>query len=463
MKKQIRIWLTRLAVLAALTFAVYQWGVPIYRQYFTHKEVKVFIPTTKVKEGDLTISVQEVGNIEAENSVTVTSDINGKIISIVADGTIVSVGDEIVVLDTTDIERDVKEKELAHNNALADVDRVKAELELLKKSNETDRSQAEAQLEFDKNELELAKKDLEKKERLLTEKLVTGTQVEQAKGIVRSKELAVTKQEAQLGLKLKEIESKENQKKADIENAGFRAGMAKSNLERSQQNMSKAIIKAPAAGLVVISETWTGSGRRKMQSGDDLRPRQDVCSIPDLSVMQVKVKVGEADMPKINLDMPVIIRLEAVPGKEFHGKVADISNLASETPYWMGGTPGKKEFEIKVSVDDNDPKIVKPGMSASLEFICDKVEKAVYVPIEAVIEQNKKTYVFVKNGDKYDRTEVEVGKQNNSFIVIKKGLKKDQVIALCDPVQEAEKAEAEKKNGNGEKKDSAPIPGNSEE
>lgn len=463
MKLYIKAWVPRLLIAALLILAIKTWGVPLYKQYFTAKKTEVYIPTAKVREGKFTISFHEIGVLEAERSVAVNSEINGKIITIVREGTVVQPGDELAVLDTSELEREVRNQTLAYENTVADVDRVKAEFDLLQESNRTDREQTEAQLAFDKNELVLAEQDLEKKKGLAKEKLIPGTQVDQAEGVVRSKKLAVEKGEAQLKLKLKEIESNESQKKAEIRNMEFRSKVAKTSLDRETERMSGALISAPSPGLVVLSKTYDGSrGRRSLQEGDMVSPRQTLCQLPDLSSMLVKVQVGEGDAPRVIIGMPALIRLEAAPKKVFHGSVKGISSLATESNPWEGGTPGKKNFEVIIGITEKDPSVIKPGMTADAEFISDEIPNAVYVPIESVVEQSAKTYVYVKEGGRYERVPVKTGKSNDNFICITDGLKAGQVVALRDPTRDLEQQEAGSKAPGADKnakKTAAPIPG----
>ncbi len=383
----------------------------------------------------------------------------------VEDGKVVAAGDELGLLDTTELERELRNQTLEYENRLADVDRAKAEIELLKEQNETDLAQQAAQLEFDENELKLAKEDLAKKERLLEERLVTGAQVDQAEGVVRSKELAVEKGKSQFELKKTEVESKEKQKQAEIRNIQFRADMAKSNLEETEDDLKGALLTAPAGGLVVMSRTWDGSSHRALKEGDNVHQRQTICALPDLTSMLVKVPVGESDAPKVRLGMSVLIRLEAIPEKTFHGSVKDISSLATEARIWEGGTPGKKNFEVTIDIKEVDPKTLKPGMTADVEFICDTVKDAVYVPIESVVERQGKTYVFVKDGERYTRADVKTGKYNDNFICVTHGLREGEVIALRDPTRELEQQEAGSAAPGAEKEErqSVPIPGGAED
>ncbi len=458
MKKQIKIWGTRSLSLVLLVVAMQHWGMPLYKQYFQPKKTVAYVPTTTVREGKFTVSFHEIGTLEAENSVPVNSEIEGKIITLVDDGTVVGAGSQIVVLDTESLQREVMSKKLGYENTIADVNRAKAELEILKESNRTEVEQSEAQLGFEQTELDRAKKALERETRLAEDKLVPKSEVEKAEFDVRSNELSVLKDTKALTLKKKEVQSKEEQKVADVRNVEFRASMAKMELDRCQGQLSMGVVTAPTTGLVVISKTWSADGRRKLQEGDQVHPQQMICSLPDLSSMQVKINVGEADAPKVKIGVPVLIKLEAVPKKVFHGTVDDVSTLATEpSPWESGSTPGRKNFEVTVAVKEVDSKTLKPGMTADVEFLCEQIKKSVYVPLEAVQERNSKTFVFVKNGQKYSQVAVKTGKKNDNFICITKGLKKGHVITLRDPSRPTEDGTSDSNDGQEDKKADKPA------
>ncbi|MCL5104080.1 MAG: efflux RND transporter periplasmic adaptor subunit [Armatimonadetes bacterium] len=464
MRRQIQLWGTRSLTVVLLVIATQRWGMPLYKQYFTPKKTVVFVPTAKVASGTFVVSFHEMGTLQAENSVMVNSEINGKIIQIVPEGTFVKPGDKLVEMDTTDLIKDARNQELAYQNALADVDQAKSELAILIEGDDTDKAKAKAQYEFDRNELERAKKNLEKQTSLAKDNLVPGSTVEQAEFDVSSKKLALDKSGMDITLKESECKRRETQKRTQVKNVQFRAQMAKITWDDALGRTKKAIINAPAAGMVVITKEWMGDGRRAFKEGDLVNPRQCVIQLPDLSSMQAKVNVGEADAPKVRLNMPVLVKLEAVPNKVFHGVVKDIASLATEpSPWESGATPGRKNFEVVIAVKESDPKILKPGMTADIEFICDEVKDALSVPIECVIEREGKTYVFVKHGKSFERTQVRVGKHNDNFVIINKGLEKRCKVALRDPTRALDEQEAGVSTPGKEEKTrknkSAPMPG----
>jgi HlyD family secretion protein len=465
MKRQIQLWGTRVFSIALVILAVNYWGLPMYKQYFAPKKISVFVPTGPAREGGFIVSFHEIGTLQAEKSVPVNTDTGGKIISLVADGVVVKQGDPLITMDTTDLERDVRSKQLTYGNTKANLDKANEEFNILKETNTVDLAKAEAQQDFDKNELEMAKRDLDKQTRLAKDKLVPQSDVEKADLQLRSKTLTVLKGEKDLALKKDDIRSKEEQKKADVRNVEFQVTMAKIDLEDAQNRVKKGIIKAPSGGLVVISKSWTPDGFRKVKEGDSVRPRQTLCELPDLTKMLVKVQVGEADAPKVSVGIPTTIRLEAVPNKVFHGTIADISSLATEPdPMESNATPGRKNFEVTIDLKEVDPKVLKPGMTADVEFVCETLKDAVYVPLEAVTERENKTFIFVKKAGKFVRVPVTTGKSNDNYVCIQKGLKKGQTIALRDPTRPMDEQEAgtgseASKEKKKDEKTAPPIPG----
>lgn len=456
MKRQFTLWGSRIVMLAIVVVVAQKWGLPMYKQYFSPKKTAVFVPTAKVKMGDFRVSFHEIGTLAAEKSVPVYGDDDGKIISLISEGTMVKRGDKIAEMDTSELQREVRNQKLTVKNAEAEVERAKAEFAMLKLSNQTELDKQQADYDFNLNELKMAEVTYDKKLRLAEEKLVPRDQVEQAELQVRAKKLAKMKGEKDLELKKADIQSKENQKMAEVRKVEFACDTQKRNLTELEGRVTSGIIYAPAPGMAVVSKTWAGPGDyRKLQEGDTLHRRQVICQLPDLTKMLVRVNVGESDAPRVKLGMAVLVRLEAIPDRVLHGTVKDISTLATEgNPWETGSTPGRKNFEVTVVLKESDPKTIKPGMTANTEFICDSMSNVLSVPLESVIERDGKTFVYLKTPKGYVRKNVVTGKYNDNYIVIVRGVRKGQVVALRDPTRPMEEQEAGASGpGTTEKKD----------
>ena len=452
-------WLIRIVIIIVVCYGIWQYGIPLYKKYTTKKVETVFVPTAQVKEGPFLVSFTEKGNMDAINTISVQSPINGKIISILNDGDVVKKGDVIAVLDSGDLKTQARSRSVELENARREVERAEAEFTIFKEQNKTELEQAMADFDFNKTELDRAVKDLEKKNRLLAEKLIAGTEVESAELAVKSKELTVKKDEMQLALKKKDIESKEQQKEADIKNVRFRFEITKQQFDDAQFNVKNASIISPAAGMIVLEDMWTGNGRRKFQAGDSLNINAPVCKIPDLNNMRVNTKVVEGNVSKLKKGTPVILKVEAIKDRVYHGKVEEISTLATEDQPWeSGAVPGKKTFSVNVNVTEKDPKNFRPGMTVETQFVIRNLGVATYLPIEAVFEREGKTWVFLKKKDTYVKTMVIIGESNDNNVQIRHGLKKGDIVALEDPAElqaDNKKLSNKKKEKDGK---TAPIP-----
>ena len=134
-------------------------------------------------------------------------------------------------------------------------------------------------------------------------------------------------------------------------------------------------------------------------------------SIPDLSRMQVKIFLNEVDQTKIRSGLDATLVLDAYPEQEFHGKVREIARLAQT----VTGEELLKGFICYVDIDGTDPRL-KPGISAKVNIILDRMEDVVSVPVGAVYEIDGQYVVYEQGRQK--PTEIEVGPRNDGFIVV---------------------------------------------
>ncbi|MHB1458678.1 MAG: efflux RND transporter periplasmic adaptor subunit [Armatimonadota bacterium] len=442
MKQSVKIWIIRFIIIGIIAGSAYQWGIPLYKHYLTPPDKNLKVPTAVAKEGVFKVSFHVNGTLEAKVSVPVRSTMRGKIIKLVDEGAFVKAGDLIARLDTEETERTVRNEKLKYENMMAELNRIKGQLEILKEQNKTELVRVQTRLDFDKAELNRVTERRDRKLSLAREKIIASDEVESAERDVRAKQLIVTKGEMNLEMKRKEVLARENQTIEDMKNVEIVSNMAKTELEEAEAKMKKAVILAPAAGMVVLTKVRddAAGGRRAIREGDNVSPRRSICNLPDLSTMLIKVQVSEATSPRVFVDMPVLFKLEAVLNKVFHGVVSNIANLATIEDPRTGTvrTTGARTFTVTVAITEKDPKTLKPGMTADVEFLEKSIDKAVYVPKNAIIEKNGITTVFKKDGKSFVNVPVETGSFNDTSVCIMKGVKKNDVVALRDPTRNEE-------------------------
>jgi len=421
-------------ILCACAFWIYQ-KVRFKEKFFFS------VPTTRVKKSEFIIKVTEMGKLTAQKSISISAPFEGKLTKLCKEGILVKPGDFLAQMDTTDLERKLSDQTVDYSKAVSDIRKAREELRIMKIGNAIQLRQQKAQLDFDRTELEQAKAKLAQQERLLGEFLVTRQQVDDSRIQVRAKELAAKKNALTLQSDEKKLKSNELQKESEIDNFQIVADKKKSDLDAAREDLSKATIKAPSSGLVVFNVIWKGGEEGKINEGDSVWRRMNIMQIPDLSSIIVNVPIGEMDIHKVKVGAEVIIRLDAYPEDVFHGNVKEIAKLATEGDLWSRSQqPGKKSFEVTVSIVERNPDKLKPGITANVEIYYKKIEDAVFVPIESILPENGKKTVYVKTDTGYKQFQVETGDRNENDVVITKGLAGGEEIALRDPTKPVEEA-----------------------
>jgi RND family efflux transporter MFP subunit len=398
--------------------------------------------------------------------------VESQIVDIVEDGVLVTKGQIVVRLDKTRFERQLRDRKLAYENALATVKRVEADTELnvsniatrmkkaemdqslLLSSSRAEIDQAQAEVKYNASELEYRQRTFERTDRLAKDRLVPATDVEQADLTVKRSEFQVKSGERQLEstqhrqrsavsqgeLAISDAKytatSAENKARTTVENARYNAESARYLYELSQKQLEWCELRAPVTGLVVLRREWDRSGGtpRVLQPGDPVRPNQPLMQIIDLSRMRVTVDMGEMDASQIQVGQPVRVWPRSAPKEVFKGKVLSISKLARQGDTWRrGAIPGKKTFRVVVEVLESRPELLRPGLTADFEILQGKVADTVRVPLQGLFKTSKGTSVFVKKGERFLARPVKLGPRNANFAAVVSGLNEGEEIAVQRP------------------------------
>jgi multidrug efflux pump subunit AcrA (membrane-fusion protein) len=160
---------------------------------------------------------------------------------------------------------------------------------------------------------------------------------------------------------------------------------------------------------------------------------QPIISLPDLSTLYVATDIDEIYISKIAVDLPCRVTLEAYPDTSYEGRISKIGNLARSRHY----TGGPNVFDVSAELDSIDARF-RPGMKTKVEIIANVIDDTISVPIEGVFEKDGQPVVYVRTGGSFHERQVEVGKRNDTHIVIRSGLEGTEEIALIDPMEKRE-------------------------
>jgi len=380
------------------------------------------VPTAEVRKGNFSIYVIESGTVRAKNSSTVTAPRqasgNLQIVYLAPEGTIVKKDDILVRFDPSNALRNIEEKQNELKAVLADMDKLKAQ-------QSADEAQAKTDFETAKLNFQLAE-------------------------IARNRmqfEPEAKKREADLEFeraKLAFEQSKNNQdnksiiRKSELNNLKLKIGQIRSNLEEVTKEMENLSVKAPISGLVVYESNW--STGRKIAVGDQPWRSMPLISLPDLSEAQIEMNINEMDIAKVKKGQSVLVNPDAFPDKQFKGVISSVSQIGRE----KASGSSVKVFDIVVDLLHTSD-FMKPGITTTNKVVVETIKSVLYIPIVSVFEEENKTWVYVKNGSGFDKTEVKLGAKNDNFVVVKKGLNKGDAVALRNPEEspEEEKAKAD--------------------
>ncbi len=270
------------------------------------------------------------GRIQPQTKVDITSEVSAQIIELfVAEGDQVAKGQDLILLDTIQLQSDVAQTRFG-------LDEITARTEA-----------ARAQYEKDKLEFE-------RQSRLYDRKLISET--------------------AYINAKFTYENSSANY---DAMTAQVKTGQAR--LQKVEDNLTKTRISAPMAGVVTYLNAEVGE---ISQAQTSYTQGKRLMTIADLSVFEVEVEVDETEIAKVSIGQPSRIRVDAFRDTSFAGTVVEIGNSAMIEG--QGTENYSTNFLVKVRFDETNPGI-RPGMSATTDITTSKLDNALLVPYAAVI------------------------------------------------------------------------------
>ncbi len=190
--------------------------------------------------------------------------------------------------------------------------------------------------------------------------------------------------------------------------------LAKINLELAKLDLDNFFITAPFDGFVKDVS---------FSVGETASP-----GVPAISIVSsdfiIKSDINETDIVKIKVGQEVEFTLDAYPDKVFYGKVDKISPVSKNTA-------GIITFEVTIKPEKEAFEFLQYGFSVNVTITVSKNENVLYVPIQAVYEENGKNFVDVlKDENNIIKTEVITGASDYDYIEIKSGLSEGNIIIL---------------------------------
>ena len=449
-------------------------------------------PIFIAEKGPLTIDVTESGTIQAREQVVLKSEVEGQttIIWLIEEGKQVKEGDLLVELDGSQLQDNIVDQQIRVQNADAAFVRARESLEITRSKGESDVAQAELDFEFAKEDLKkyvegeypkqhkelvskiaLAEGDLEDTQntaqwskRLYEEKYIAMADLTRDELRLERAKLDLETAKADLALlenftykrRVRELESDVEQKEmaldrvrrqalanvvqdeADLQAKDSELKRQKERLAKFEDQLKKTKIYSPANGMAIYATTGRDDRRgndEPLEAGRTVREREELILLPTANSMLVNIKVHESSLKKVKIGQPVRITINALPGKEYFGKVARISPLPDAQSFWRGN-PDLKVYNTEIHLD-GELEGVRTGMTCKAQVIIDQLKDVISVPVQSVVKIGSQPTVYVKRMGGVHPVSVELGLDNKDRIHIVSGLKPGDQVLTNPPLHDA--------------------------
>jgi len=396
----------------------------IYTKARRSKDAAVSIPSEKVRLSEFVDYVEMRGEIRVRSSTVVSAPYNAgdlQILKLARSGSEVKKGDVVVEFDPSTLQRNADQFRSTLKQVEAEIAKANAQQRLAEEQIKTE--EMSAQFAVERARLDASTGDVV-------------PAIENEKNA-----LALDKAEH----KLKELDSKKASRRvgteADLAGIIRKQEKAKADLEQAERNMAALTLRSPMDGVITLlpnsraRTNYLSGGTPIFKEGDRAYAGASIAEIPDLATIQANAPVTEVDRGRVQPGQPVILNIEAVPDKEHKGKVSEISPLAKLD---YSGYPVTKNFDLTVQLENPDPRL-RPGMTAGFRVEVERVPGSIVIPAGAVFEKGGQTVVYVLSDGAYRERPVTVARRGIGRVMVSRGLKPGERIALKDPTLEQQK------------------------
>ncbi len=201
----------------------------------------------------------------------------------------------------------------------------------------------------------------------------------------------------------------------DLELARLKLRTANTHLTYAQSQVTRLVVRAPAAGTVTSVLAVPGS------PADASTP---VATVADLSHVAVTVDLSEFDVSRVRLGLPALVSVDALGGRRVPGRVESTALTGVDSG-------GVVTFPVRVTM--RKVANVRPGMNVSVRIIVSRRLNVVEVPLEAVshdVNGHAVVSVVATSGRTATRRVV-LGLANNKNVEIRRGLRTGERVLLA--------------------------------
>lgn len=196
-----------------------------------------------------------------------------------------------------------------------------------------------------------------------------------------------------------------------------------------QQFLDDLILRAPFAGVVIGKNSQPGEMISPISAGGGFT-RTGICTLVDMSSLEIEVDVNEAYIQRVSPDQPVQATLEAYPDWRIPARVIAIIPTADRQ---------KATVRVRIGFDQLDERIL-PDMGVKVAFLTTESEAAtpaasplIRIPSHAVRTENGERVAYVVKDSRAERRVLTLGPAMSGEFPVQEGLKPGESFVVKLP------------------------------
>ena len=360
-KKLIWIIVTLIVVVIAL--------VMLKKNGIIGKEEGIKVTAEKAELRTIIETVNASGKVYPEIEVKVSPDVSGEIVELnVNEGDSVIKG-QVLARIYADIYMSQRDQ------VMAGVNQTKAQL-----------ANSQASITGLKAQVDNLKVIYDRQKKLLADKVISRSEFEQAEQNFLTSQANYNA--AREGLKSSE--------------ASIQSSLAQ--LQRADKDISRTVITAPMSGIISLMNVKKG----ERVAGNSFNIGTEMMRVADMRSIEVRVDVGENDIPKVKLGDTAVVEVDAYSNRKFKGLVYKIANPSGNS---LTGGASTEVTSYKVHIRLLPASYVdltkstngfpfRPGMNASADIQTKTRSNVLSVPLNAVTPRDKNASAMQDSKDK---------------------------------------------------------------
>jgi RND family efflux transporter MFP subunit len=217
---------------------------------------------------------------------------------------------------------------------------------------------------------------------------------------------------------------------ARLERERVEVAVAERQLAIRRQELDDTVIRAPFAGVVVTKDAQPGEMISPVSAGGGFT-RTGICTIVDMSSLEIEVDVNEAYINRVRSGQEVQATLDAYPDWRIDARVITPVPTADRQ---------KATVKVRIAFGELDPRIL-PDMGVKVSFLAEEdtaeggaaAAPTALVPEDAVRADGEQSVAFVFADERVERRAIRLGGRRGDRVEVVAGLSAGERVVVEGP------------------------------